>query len=284
VVGGSENRPCDQSGSLASPCDPDRSVRPPKEARAAVRWSINEVARMSKVTSRTLRHYDAIGLLTPAHVAGNGRRYYEREQLLRLQRILLLRDLGLGLGSIAEVLERQSRTGTVDVLRRHREWLIEERKRLDRLVRTVETTIDTIEKGNEMPAEKLFEGFEHNPYEAEARQRWGDEAVDASYERMRGWSQADAEKARTGYARVHEGLARLLADGVPVDDPRVQEIVQLHYEVICLFWTPNAEAYRGLGQMYVDDERFRQNIGGGNDALVEYLRDAMAVYADTRLS
>ena len=247
-------------------------------------WSINEVARMSNVTSRTLRHYDAVGLLRPAHVAGNGRRYYGRAELLRLQQILLLRDLGLGLGAIAEVLERQSSTSTVAVLRRHRDWLLAECRRLGLLVRTVETTIDTMEKGGEMAAEKLFEGFEHNPYEAEARQRWGDEAVDASYDRMKGWSQADAEKARTGFAKVHEGLAPLLAAGVAVDDERVQELVQSHYEVICLFWTPNAEAYRNLGIMYVEDERFRRNIGGGNDALVEYLRDAMAVYAQRRLS
>jgi hypothetical protein len=66
-------------------------------------------------------------------------------------------------------------------------------------------------------------------------------------------------------------------------DERVQELVDLHFQVISLFWTPNAEAYRGLGQMYVDDERFRQNIGQGNDALVTYLRDAMAIYADGKL-
>lgn len=76
----------------------------------------------------------------------------------------------------------------------------------------------------------------------------------------------------------------MLAEGAPASDERVQELVDLHFQVINLFWTPNAEAYRGLGQMYVDDERFRQAIGQGNDALVTYLRDAMAVYADQRLS
>ena len=64
----------------------------------------------------------------------------------------------------------------------------------------------------------------------------------------------------------------------------MQELVQLHYEVVSLFWTPDAAAYNGLGRMYVDDERFRRTIGGGNDELVAYLRDAMAVYAETRLS
>ncbi|HET8684467.1 MAG TPA: TipAS antibiotic-recognition domain-containing protein [Micromonosporaceae bacterium] len=246
-------------------------------------WSIASVARMSKVTARTLRHYDAVGLLRPAWVTASGRRYYEREQLLRLQQILLLRELGLGLAAIAEVLAHRSDAGTVAALRRHQAWLAAERDRLGRLLETVTATIDSIENGGEMAADKIFEGFEHNPYEAEARQRWGDAAVDASYERMRGWSEADAEKARTGYQRVHDGLAPLLRAGVPVDDARVQDLVQLHYEVTSLFWTPDAQAYRNLGQMYVDDERFRQNIGRGDDALVTYLRDAMDAYAAQRL-
>ena len=247
-------------------------------------WSIAEVSRMSRVTSRTLRHYDAIGLLRPAWVTGSGRRYYEQEQLLRLQRILLLRELGLGLEAIGEVLERQSRASTVEVLQRHRDWLLAERSRLARLARTVEATITSIEEGGEMAAEKIFEGFEHNPYEAEARERWGDDVVDDSKRRIQGWTQEEADTARTGYTRVHEGLAPLLAEGVPVDDPRVQELVALHHEVTSLFWTPDAAAYKGLGQMYVDDDRFRANIGGGDDALVEYLRDAMTVYADARLA
>lgn len=246
-------------------------------------WSIADVARTSGVTSRTLRHYDAVGVLAPAWVAADGRRYYEQAELLRLQQILLLRRLGLGLADIARVLERQSAAGTVDALRRHRDRLIEERRRLDQLVGTVETTITELEKGAEMAPEKIFKGFERNPYDAEARQRWGDEAVDGAQQRMQGWSSDDAERARTGYAAVHEGLAPLLAAGVDVNDERVQRLVDEHHRVTCLFWTPTEESYRGLGQTYVEDERFRENIGGGNDALVRYLRDAMAVYADNRL-
>jgi DNA-binding transcriptional MerR regulator len=246
-------------------------------------WSIAEVARASGVTSRTLRHYHSIGLLVPARTAPNGRRYYEQEQLLRLQQILLLRDLGLSLDVVAEVIEHRSSHDTVEVLTRHKEWLLREQLRLGQLIRTVDTTIENLRKGGEMSPEKVFEGFEHNPYEAEARERWGDDAVDATYERMRGWSEADAEKARTGYTRVHEGLAALKAEGVAVTELSVQELIQLHYEVTCLFWTPTRDAYKGLGQMYVDDERFRQNIGTGDDSLVEYLRDAMTVYADNRL-
>ncbi|MFL3870168.1 MerR family transcriptional regulator [Streptomyces griseobrunneus] len=60
-------------------------------------WPIAAVARMSGVTARTLRHYDGIGLLPPARIGSNGHRPYEERQLLRLQQILVLRELGVGL-------------------------------------------------------------------------------------------------------------------------------------------------------------------------------------------
>lgn len=247
-------------------------------------WSIAELARQAGVSSRTLRHYDAIGLLAPAWVAANGWRHYEAEQLVRLQQILLLRDLGLGLRAVSEILERDRCDDTVDVLRRHRRWLLEEQDRLGRLLHTIDRTIDDVEEGRAMTSETMFEGFEPNPYEAEARERWGDDAVDASYERIRELSPHDADKARTGYDRVHEALAPLLDAGLPADDARVQDVVDRHYQITSLFWTPDAAAYRALGQMYVEDERFTANIGRGNDALVPYLRDAMTIYADNSLS
>jgi len=110
-------------------------TEPAGSTEAGMAWSIAEVARMSKVTSRTLRHYDDVGLLRPAYVGSNGYRYYEQEQLLRLQRVLLLRELGLGLGAIAEVLAGDR--DQVAALRQHERWLHSERDRLGQLVEQV---------------------------------------------------------------------------------------------------------------------------------------------------
>jgi MerR family transcriptional regulator, thiopeptide resistance regulator len=137
--------------------------------------------------------------------------------------------------------------------------------------------------GGTMSTEQAFAGFQHNPYESEARQRWGDEAVDGSIARMSSWSPQDAERARTGYQAVHQGLAELLAAGVAADDDRVQQLIEDHYQVTCLFWTPTRQSYLGLAQTYQADERFARNIGGDNLALVSYLCDGMGVYASTRL-
>jgi len=132
--------------------------------------------------------------------------------------------------------------------------------------------------------EQTFDDFQHHPFDAEARQRWGDDAVDGAHARIGDWSPQDAERARTGYRSVHLGLAGLLAAGIAVDDDRVQQLIDEHYHVTSLFWTPTRQAYLGLAQTYQDDERFAHTIGGDNPALVNYLRDAMGVYADTRLS
>lgn len=247
-------------------------------------WSINEVSRMAKVSSRTLRHYDAIGLLPPAWTDHSGRRFYGEDELLRLQQVLLLRNLGLSLDAIAEVLAGQSEQSAVPALHKHREWLAKERQRLGRLIKTVDATIDHLEKGGEMVPESMFEGFEHNPYEAEARERWGDTVVDESYSRLRNLSPEQAKQAQEGFGKVAAAVRALRDSGAVVDDPRVQEAMSDLHRWLELFWTPNRESFSGLADMYVDDERFRRNIGRGDDAFVEYLRDAMKVYAEARLS
>jgi DNA-binding transcriptional MerR regulator len=256
-----------------------------------VSWSIAEVAQMSKVTARTLRHYDAIGLLTPAWTAAGGRRYYEQAELHRLQQILLLRDLGLGLEAIAKVLAEQNEASTVEALRRHRTWLQAERHRLGQLVETVTNTIESLEKGGTMAPEKMFEGFDPKQfggfdpeqYFDEARENWGD-SVDESISRVQGWTADDWAGYKDEAAAVTNRLAELFDAGVPADDSRVLDAVDGHYRLTSRFWTPNRESYTGLGQMYVDDPRFAKNYEDVRDGLTTYLRDAMTAYADARLA
>src|SRR5690606_23481375 len=96
---------------------------------AEMDWSIQDIARLSGTTSRTLRHYDDIGLLAPTRIGSNGYRHYDEHALSRLQRILLLRELGLGLPAIAEVLAGQR--DNADALLGHLHWLHKEKERLD---------------------------------------------------------------------------------------------------------------------------------------------------------
>lgn len=249
-------------------------------------WSIAQVARMSKVTSRTLRHYDSIGLLPPAWIGDNGYRYYEKEQVHRLQQILLLRDLGLGLDVVADMLNG---TDQLTVLRDHHRWLRKERERLDRLANTVARTIEELEGGDEVKLEELFDGFDASKqkrHEAELVERYGEgvkEHIAESRQKLKGWTRADADEFMQQWQDIARELGVLFTAGTAIDAPQTQELIDRHYRWICLSWTPNRESYKGLGDLYVDSDEFRVNFEVNGDNMAEWVRDAMAHYAETRL-
>ncbi|MFE7568187.1 MerR family transcriptional regulator [Streptomyces sp. NPDC057539] len=252
-------------------------------------WSIAEVARISKVTSRTLRHYDEIGLLPPAGIGSNGHRYYEEADLLRLQQILLMRELDLGLRDIQAVLDSQ--LDQVAVLREHHQRLLAERDRLETLARTVGRTIAELEEGKDKghmtkinKPENLFEGFQ-SPSEAEAevRERWP-RAWEQSRQAVEAMTSEDTERWQREVPAQMIRMAEFMVAGTPVSDPAVQVEVDANYQDICRFWTPTAAAYKGVGQTYVDDPQMRTNFDKIADGLAVYQRDAMTVYADARLS
>lgn len=249
-------------------------------------WSIAEVARMSGVTARTLRHYDDIGLLAPARVGANGYRYYDEEQLLRLQQILVLREFGLSLAEIAESVD--SEPDTLAALKRQYMRLRTERDRLDRMADTVARTIAELEGKTEMTVkinrpENLFEGFDHTQHDDEARERWP-----AEFEQSRKVTAAmtaeDIERMQREMTAGMIRMAEFMAAGTPVEDAPVQAEIDAQYQDICRFWTPNQCAYKGMAQMYVDDERFTVNYERIATGLAAYQRDAMVVYADERLA
>jgi DNA-binding transcriptional MerR regulator len=250
-------------------------------------WSIAQVARMSKVTSRTLRHYDEIGLLRPARVGANGYRYYEQEQLLRLQQILVMRELGVGLDAIAEIVH-QGRD-QVEVLRLHERWLLAERDRFQRLASTVSRTIDELKGGDMVNAKSMdhwFEGFgsaKQAELTEEARQRWGAEHVDAADARVKDKPQQWWSDQRDQWAAQLSALVELIDAGREPGDAAVQDVIANHYQWITQHWTPNRESYTGLGELYADDPRFRANFDKTDPRLAEFLRAAMAEYARTRL-
>lgn len=242
-----------------------------------------QAAKTAGVTSRTLRHYDAIGLLTPALTGDDGRRYYGDEELLRLQHILILKELGVDLTTTARVLDAAP-DHAVGLLKDHLAALTKERDRYARLAATVSRTIDSLERGSAMTTQEMFEGFAHARYEPEARERWGDAAVESSnanWERM-----GDAGKRR--HMEIDREIVEALGAAARIrldpDSPEVQEVTARHFEWLTQIWTPNAEAYVSLTQMYVDDERFRSHYDEITPGAAALLRDAAAIYAARELA
>ncbi|WP_432489284.1 MerR family transcriptional regulator [Kineococcus sp. SYSU DK018] len=244
-------------------------------------WTIHQVATATGTTSRTLRHYADIGLLAPSRVGPNGYRYYDDAALRRYQRILLLRELGLGLSTIAGVLEE--RTDEVTALREHAGLLEAEAARLTRLAASVRETIRRTETGEELDVRTSFEGFDASRYEEEVVQRWGRDAHEAA---QRNWRELGEEGRAANAAEadaIGRGLAAAAARGADPGEREVQDLLRRHHAWVSEFWTPGAEAYRGLTAMYVDDERFRATYEAYGPGTAVLLRDAAEVFAQREL-
>ncbi|HWM17763.1 MAG TPA: MerR family transcriptional regulator [Microbacterium sp.] len=254
-------------------------------------WSIQQIAKIAGTTSRTLRHYGDVGLLPPSSIGGNGYRYYDRDALVRLQRILLLRDLGLGLTQIGGVLDRG--TAQEEALTGHLAWLRQEQNRLARQIASVEGTIKALRGGEELMAENMFDGFDHTQYKDEVEQRWGEKAYADSDRWWRGMS--DSEK--TAWTQRASDLGRDWIDAAErgVDPGSAEAGALARRQVEWLTGIPgtpaavpggDVKAYViGLGEMYVADERFSVNYrtSEGGTAGAEFVRDALRSYAEANL-
>ena len=255
---------------------------------ATADWSIQDIARIAGTTSRTLRHYDELGLLTPSRIAANGYRHYDRDSLVRLQRILLLRDLGLGLPAIARVLD--DRRDAAPALRDHLTWLRDERDRLARQIASVEATIHAVEEGGELVAEEMFDGFDHTQYKEEVEERWGKEAYAASdrwwrgmtAEERAGWQQRQKQLAADWVAAAERGLDPASEEAQALAERHRQWLADIPGTPGYGHGGPPAAYLTGLGDMYVADPRFAANYGGAEGAT--FVRDTLRAYAATHLA
>ncbi|WP_125613918.1 MerR family transcriptional regulator [Specibacter cremeus] len=257
------------------------------ETKTGADWPIHEIARLAGTTSRTLRHYDDVGLLAPSRIGHNGYRYYDRGSLVRLQRILLLRDLGLGLPAIGEVLANERDVAAA--LRAHVAWLRQERDRLARQIASVERTIESVNEGGDPMAENMFDGFDHTQYKDEVEERWGKDAYTRSDAWWRGLGPAGQAEWKERSAALIRDWNKAFEAGETADGEAAQELARRQVEWLTTVpGTPAAtpgqdvKAYvTGLGEMYVADARFGANYGGPGGAA--FVRDALAVYAQRNL-
>nr|WP_216667818.1 MerR family transcriptional regulator [Sporosarcina jiandibaonis] len=237
---------------------------------------VKEVSQMTGVSVRTLHHYDDIGLLVPDVLTEAGYRIYSEENLATLQQILFFRELGFSLKKIKELLSSPS-FDRQEAFEMQRKMLIAKRQQLDEMIDTIEKTIRH-EKGElRMTNEEKFQGFDFstNPYEQEARDRWGDKAVDESKKKVAQFGPEVQEEMN----RIYFNLAELRHT-----DPKsekAQVAIKDWFDMLNNnFGTYSLEAFAGLGEMYVADERFTKNIDQFGEGLAEFMRDAMKTFAE----
>jgi DNA-binding transcriptional MerR regulator len=247
-------------------------------------YTINKLSRIAGVSARTLRYYDSINLLKPLKVNESGYRIYGQQQVDMLQQILFYRELGFELSKIKDVIHAPS-FEKLGALENHLTMLKERQNEIEALINNVEKSISA-EKGDiNMKDEEKFEGFKkemieenENKYGTEAREKYGNDAVDKSNAKLMGLSKADYDRMEDTNRRFMETLKAAFEVGDPAGK-LAQEACELHKQWLMFFWESySKEAHKGIAQMYVADERFAANYEKIAPRCTAFLRDAIMIY------
>lgn len=190
--------------------------------------STNEVVRATGITSRTLRHYDHIRLLPPTSLGPGGLRYYDQRALVRLQRILLLRSLGMPLTDIERILDGDS--DDLDALHEHRDRLLRERERIDTQMRSVTATIRALSEGESIMPQTMFDGFDHTQYDDEVHERWGAEAAARSNDWWSGLGAEGRQQFQQKLEDLNNAWDQVIASGVDPTSEPAQDVAGRHVD------------------------------------------------------
>lgn len=246
-------------------------------------YTVKQLADMAGITVRTLHYYDEIGLLPALRIPENGYRRYGETEALRLQQILLFREMEFSLEDIQAMLDHPD-FDMLDALRRHRTALQARVGRLQRLTHTIDATIKHLEGETTMSQQNLFDGFSEEQqaaYEQEAREQYGAEIVDESVKR---WNAHNDEEKAAILARQNTIFAafRDSMDKGP-ESPETQAQVAALQEHIGVFYTCTDEILMGLGEMYNTHPDFIATFQKIHPDLPQFLYDAISHYCISKL-
>lgn len=247
-------------------------------------YTVQKLAHLAGISTRTLRYYDEIGLLKPARTNSSGYRIYGSTEVDQLQQILFYRELGVNLDSIKEIMTSPTFDGS-QALRDHREKLLEKRAQLDALINNVDKSIKQTERKISMTDKEKFEGFKQKlvddnekKYGKEIREKYGDDAVNNSNAKVKGMTNEQYEKIQKLEEQLFINLKTAMDTGDPAGE-LAQKAADLHKQWLCFYWDQySKEAHAGLAEMYVADERFTAYYDKVQLGATEFLRDAIVIY------
>lgn len=251
-----------------------------------MKYKIKEIADITDVTIRTLYHYDKIGLLKPKSISEKGYRFYDDENIEKLQQILFFKEIGFSLEEIKNILDDKN-FDRKKALEYHKEVLIKKRERIDEIIKTVENTIISIDGGKNMEKKSMFKGLsiaeieEHKEKTTkEAKEKWGHtSAYQESERRSSNYSSEDWDRINKRAAKTYQ----IIIDNIDKSpsDPIIQEAVgELRQNITDNFYNCTPEIFAYLGETYVDDERFASFYEKMNKGMSVFLRDAIRFYSN----
>lgn len=251
-------------------------------------YTIKELAEIAKISTRSLRYYDQIGLLKPAKINDSGYRIYGENEVNLLQQILFYKELGLKLVEIKKIIY-QPGFNILQALKSHIANLQAKRKRIDLLLNTLEKTIKSIEEGEKMKDSDKFIGFKEKliseneeKYGTEIYQKYGKETVTKANQKLMKMTEKEYQELKD----LEDKILITLKEAMETNDhthPLAQKLARLHQDFLKFYWPQyHKEAHIGLVNMYLEDDRFTAYYDKVAPGATKFLKDAVIYYLENR--
>lgn len=241
--------------------------------------SVHEVAKLTGITARTLHYYDEIGILKPTRLTEAGYRMYDDTALSRLQSILLFRELEFPLKEIKAILDSPNFDAS-EAISQQIELLELKCKHIAELI-TFAREIQN--KGVTTMNFEVFGKSEIEKYEAEIKAKWGNTKEYQDYR------QKDIARNGGSYSKIANELLKIFSELgklkhlTPNADEVQNGIAAIQNFITDNYYECTNKVLSGLGEMYVGDERFRNNIdNAGGDGTADFVKQAIVVYCSKR--
>ncbi|TQM81139.1 DNA-binding transcriptional MerR regulator [Saccharothrix saharensis] len=247
--------------------------------------TVGQVSTRLGVTVRALHHWDGIGLARPSLRTAGGYRLYTAADLERLHRIVVYREIGLGLDRIRVVLD-DSAADVPGALRAQRAQVAERIDRLRRLTAGLDRMIDAHERGPLLTAaqQAAIFGPDWDPDRtAQARQRYGDTAQWSQYaERSAARGPAEWQAVADAVAAFERALGDAMDAGVTPGSPAADHLVERHREVFAAYFPLTREMQVCLGRRFETEPGFAAHYDGIRPGLAGWFRRIIDASARAR--
>lgn len=237
--------------------------------------TVKEVSKITGISIRTLHYYDSIDLLKPTKVTKAGYRLYDKIALNRLQTILMYRELRFSLKDIKRILDNpnfDSNKALVEQI----ELLELQKKHIEEIISLAYRMQIEGEKNMDF---KIFNNEEFDHYASEVKEKWSNTNEYKEYkQKIKNMNKQEFENINDRFMSIFTEIGAL--KHLSVEDEKVQEKIKLLQEFITdNYYKCTNETLNGLGQMYVNDERFKNNIDKvGGEGAAKFVSQAISVY------
>lgn len=232
--------------------------------------TVKEISRLTGVSVRTLHYYDEINLLKPTETTDAGYRLYDDTALERLHSILLFRELKFPLGEIKAILDSNGFDKEA-ALKEQIKLLEMQKNRLDEII---DSARKLLMKGNDNMSFSAFNKSEIDKYADEAKKKWENTAAYKEFAEKHSDSNDKTEEFMQIFAEIGK-IKHLEPDSQTVQSmiKKLQNFITENY------YTCTDDILKGLGQMYIADERFKNNIDStGGNGTAEFTAQAINTY------